>query len=119
MESIEFYQRALSVSPDFPDVICGLVNAMSSICDWRGNRGSTGNEPIVTESLSLQFRASKEDKTPFGWMGKLEKVTKQQIHDAYAYGAGSVRIAGSVEEWLTLVEAALGAELTEESYRYA
>ncbi|KIM34507.1 glycosyltransferase family 41 protein [Serendipita vermifera MAFF 305830] len=117
VESIEFYKRALSVSPDFPDVVCGLVNALSSICDWRGNRGSINDEPIINEHLALEFRASKEDKTPYGWMGKLQTVTKQQLHDMYAHGTGVVRISGSIDNWLRLVENALGVDLGGEHYR--
>jgi hypothetical protein len=119
VESIKYYQRALAISPDFPDVVCGLVNALSSICDWRGYRGSTGSEPIVNEQLAIIFRATKQDFVPHGWMGKLEKVTKKQLSESYAHGTGLVRLVGPIEYWLALVEMAHGSRLTGQQCRYA
>ena len=95
-----------------PDVICGYVNAMAAICDWRGGRGSIGNEPIVDNHFVLIQRASKRDRTPVGWMGKLEETAKRQLNEVYTFNAGLLRRFGSPDYWFRLVETAFGESIT-------
>lgn len=40
-ESIPFYRRAVALNPNFPEAVCGLINALGGVCDWRG-RGGVG-----------------------------------------------------------------------------
>lgn len=108
----------MAVAPDFPDVICGLVNALSSICDWRGGRGSIGNEPMVTDQLQLVYRTSKQDTIPHGWMGKLETATQSQLDEGYLFGTGVIQTYGSLEDWIELIKKAHGTDFPPEVYEY-
>lgn len=111
-EAIEYYQRALLLSSLLPDVVCGYVNAMASICDWRGGRGAIGNEPIVDDHFHLIQRSSRDDRTPSGWMGRLEETARKQLNEVYAVNSGLLRRFGSPEYWFSLVETAYGDGIT-------
>lgn len=116
-ESILYYQRALSISPDSPEAVCGLASALGSICDWRWGRGSISNEPIVDDQFHLHYRAN--DVTPYGWMGKLEAVTKKQLQESYTSGVGVIRYFGTREEWGRIIRNAYGADLNLTQLRLA
>ena len=85
---------------------------MASICDWRGGRGSIGNEPFVDDHFNLVQRPSKQDRTPRGWMGKLEDAARRQLNEVYAINTGLLRRFGNQEYWLSLVEMAFGDAIT-------
>ncbi|KAG8782097.1 hypothetical protein FRC16_002719, partial [Serendipita sp. 398] len=109
-KSIAYYQRALLVAPRFPDVICGYVNALSAICDWRWGRGSIGNEPLVDVKFRFSLRPNKEDRVPSGWMGDMEIISRKQLIAAYSAGTGTVRALGTVESWIQVVRHAMDVE---------
>jgi protein O-GlcNAc transferase len=90
---------------------------MSTICDWRGGRGSTGGQPIIDEQLRITFR-DEGDRIPRGWMGKLENVTKEQLLEGYKVGKGIMKAFGELKEWSAIVQLAHGETMLDSQRRY-
>lgn len=84
---------------------------MSSVCDWRGSRGSIGNEPVIDEQTRYHVRSDTTDTTPHGWMGLLETVTKKQLQDAYLGAVGVFGSSGPLEQWHKTFQNAYGVTL--------
>nr|GFD57003.1 putative UDP-N-acetylglucosamine--peptide N-acetylglucosaminyltransferase SEC [Tanacetum cinerariifolium] len=38
-DAILYYKRAVKSSPDFAEAVCGLANALNSVCGWNGRGG--------------------------------------------------------------------------------
>lgn len=47
-DAIAYYRRAARADPTLPEAVCGLVNSLSSICDWHG-RGAVAGEVGVDD----------------------------------------------------------------------
>jgi hypothetical protein len=77
-----------------------------------------GNEPIVNENLEYLPRKDDGDRTSYGWMGKLETLTRRQVQEMYSRGTGVVQMAGSIKDWLNVVEYAYGSRFSHAQLRY-
>jgi tetratricopeptide (TPR) repeat protein len=38
-DAIAYYKRAVKVNPEFAEAVCGLANALNSVCNWVGRGG--------------------------------------------------------------------------------
>lgn len=107
-ESIPFYRRAVAANPEFPEAICGLVNALGGVCDWIGRGGV--NEAWVVDNqggISPCPLAPPGEITRFGYMGEISKLVAKQLDDGHMYGSGAVGGAGDVAHWLGIVSQAI------------
>lgn len=66
-ESIPYYRRAVELNPNFPEAVCGLVNALGGVCDWQG-RG--GVEVSLQSSHQPVQELNKIDFQPLGGMDR-------------------------------------------------
>ncbi|ORY72723.1 hypothetical protein BCR35DRAFT_307496 [Leucosporidium creatinivorum] len=110
-ESIPFYRRAVMLNPQFPEAICGLVNALGGVCDWQG-RGGVGEEYVVDNNNVLVPTSSIVHVVPgvaakTGYMGQINDLVDKQLRDGLAYGIGSMRSLGTLEEWLAIITQAI------------
>ncbi len=84
-DSVQFYRRAVEVNPDFPEALCGLVNALLAVCDW--------NEAY--------------ERQP-NLMSRVSVLVNKQLDDGRMYGAGTLSSDKSIETWLQLIAQATG-----------
>ena len=103
-ESVEWYKRAVALNANFPEALCGLANALGGICDWT-DRGGV-NEDFVTGPDGMLHptpRTAAGEIERSGYLGKISELVDKQLHDGMSFGAGAMRTAGSIDDWLALV----------------
>ena len=83
---------------------------MHAICDWR-NRGKVEMEFTGVDSEGRLCNKGEGTTLP-GWMPKLIQTCENQLNVAYTSNAGFIRMARSIDEWLHMVENAIGAALS-------
>lgn len=112
-DAIPYYKRAYDVNPTLPDATCGLVNSMQAVCDWRDR----GKVELETTGVDSQGRLCDlgEEILP-GWMSKLIRTCEDQINVAYSRNTGIIRMGRSVDDWLQIVENAIGSPLAPEDH---
>jgi hypothetical protein len=89
--AIEYYKRAVASSPDFAEAVCGLANALNSVCDWTGRGG------VLLEGGRLD-RWHVDDKgmlcdaeahgTSAGWMKRVVEIVGKQLEEGANWGRG-------------------------------
>src|SRR5277367_4902113 len=90
-DAIEYYKRAVASSPDFAEAVCGLANALNSVCDWTGRGG------VLLEGGHLD-RWHVDDKgmlcdaeahgTSAGWMKRVVEIVGKQLEEGANWGRG-------------------------------
>lgn len=93
--------------------MCGLLNSMASICDWRG-RTCYFNEYGVDEHGNLLEPISSEHEYRPGLMGKLLDTTDRQLGVAYTDNIHAISATRPLSDWIKAVETAYGRELRPE-----
>ncbi|KZT02719.1 glycosyltransferase family 41 protein [Laetiporus sulphureus 93-53] len=109
-DAIDYYRRAVSLNSNLPEAICGLVNSLCSVCDWRG-RGTVPQGIGVDDSGGV-IPPSSEGRA--GWITKMVEICEQQIDAGYMQNVGVIRKSATVDEWLQVVETARGRSLRED-----
>lgn len=107
-DAIAYYRRAARVDPTLPEAVCGLVNSLSSICDWHG-RGAVAGEVGVDDG-GYVIPPSPYPQT--GWITNMAAVTDAQIAQGYAPGVGAPTLNAAMEECLRALAVAQGRALT-------
>lgn len=110
-DAIPYYRRAYEINPTLPDATCGLFNSMQSICDWR-DRGKTTLETTGVDSEGKLCDLGEEILT--GYMPKLIDTCDAQLSIAYSRNIGVISTAKSIDDWLRMVENAIGSPLSPE-----
>lgn len=91
------------MNPKFQEAVCGLANALSAVCDWRG-RGGIPGEPHIDEDghITASF--------PEGWMNRVIEISNDQLLAGYSYGVGVIQSHSSMKQWLDTLETAFGRQ---------
>ena len=108
-DAVEYYKRATAVNPNLPEAICGLVNSLCSICDWRG-RGTLANEVGVDDAG--YFVPPGLQVYP-GWMTRMVSVTEEQVQHNYYQDLDGI-LPAVAEECMRALARARGRPLTPE-----
>lgn len=106
-ESVSIYRRAISVQPDLPEALCGLVHASWSIAEWRGfgfidtdlyinDDGNTCDADDMKHTITQQGSHS--------WLSLLSELVQKQLDTAYRQNHGVVRSMGTLDDWLSWIE---------------
>ena len=83
-DAIEYYKRAVASSPDFAEAVCGLANALNSVCDWTGRGG------VLLEGGRLDrwhvddngmLCDAEAQGTSAGWMKRVVEIVGKQLED--------------------------------------
>lgn len=90
-DAIEYYRRAVSSSPDFAEAVCGLANALNSVCDWTGRggvilEGGKYDRWHVDDSGMLCDAEARGVST--GWMKRVVAIVEKQLEDGANWGRG-------------------------------
>lgn len=109
-EAIPYYRRAVEANPDLPEAVCGLANALSAVCDWRG-RGGEASDLVIDYDGNIRTSASTLTVSD-GWMPKLLQIVRKQLSAAYSFNVGIVQSIGTCEDWLDWIERTVGGELS-------
>ncbi|CDO71565.1 Glycosyltransferase Family 41 protein [Trametes cinnabarina] len=107
-DAVEYYKRATRVNPNLPEAVCGLVNSLSSICDWRG-RGAVAYEVGVDDA---GFIISPGPHPQTGWITNMVNVTDTQIAQGYMASVGAPALQTALHECLRALATAYGRQLT-------
>lgn len=110
-DAIPYYRRAYDINPALPDVTSGLCNSLQAVCDWR-DRGKGKLETTGVDSDGKLCDLGEEILP--GWMLKLIETCESQLNIAYSRNIGIIRTARSIDDWLEIVENAIGSPLAEE-----
>jgi tetratricopeptide (TPR) repeat protein len=90
-DAIEYYRRAVASSPDFAEAVCGLANALNSVCDWTGRggvilEGGKYDRWHVDENGMLCDAEARGTGT--GWMKRVVNIVAKQLEDGANWGRG-------------------------------
>jgi hypothetical protein len=90
-EAIAYYKRAVTSSPDFAEAVCGLANALNSVCDWTSRGG------VLLDAGRLD-RWHVDDKgmlcdaeqrgSSLGWMKRVVEIVGKQLEEGAEWGRG-------------------------------
>ncbi|KAI0793500.1 glycosyl transferase family 41-domain-containing protein [Abortiporus biennis] len=106
-EAIEYYRRAIATNPELSEAICGLVGALTSICDWRG-QGALPDELGADDSGRLINRSPVIQP---GHLPRMLNVCSKQLISPYRENLGIVKSTGNMEHWMRYVELAYARQL--------
>ena len=84
-DSVAYYRRAVEVNPNFPEALCGLVNALLAVCDWR-----------------------EVYEQPQPLMTRVGELVDKQLTEGCHYGAGTMQLDKPLQTWLSIILNALG-----------
>ena len=107
---MDYYRRAVELNPDLPEAVCGLLNSMASVCDWRG-RSCYYDEYGVDLEGNLQEPESTMHEPRPGLMAKMLHITERQLELAYVENVHAMSATRSVDDWLVCIQAAYGRDL--------
>lgn len=84
--SLPYYRRALEANPKakMPEAMCGLLNGLLSLNDWR------------------------ETFCAGGLLSQVMDLVEKQLNDGSSYGAGALQSSGSPQLWAQRISLALG-----------
>lgn len=95
-DAIKYYKRAVAASPDFAEAVCGLANALNSVCDWRG-RGGVLHEGGQFDRWHVSDEGMLYDgmhydpgipSTRTGWMKRVVDIVGKQLEEGANWGRG-------------------------------
>lgn len=90
-DAIEYYKRAVAANPDFAEAVCGLANALNSVCDWTG-RGGVLLEGGLLDRWHVDDNGMLCDAeargTNTGWMKRVVEIVGKQLQDGANWGRG-------------------------------
>lgn len=87
-DSVSYYRRAVQANPRFPEALCGLVNALLAVCDWKEVYSEDPNWP--------------------GWMASVSELVSSQLDEGSQYGMGVLQSEGSIQHWLDVIVRSIG-----------
>jgi hypothetical protein len=107
-ESVQWYVKAVEINPDFPEAVCGLVNALGGICNWN-NRGAVGDDLGVDDLGNPLYPGTPahREKAKKGWMVRINTLVRNQLAAGMSYGSGVIRSSGGADYWLRIISSAL------------
>ena len=109
-DAIEYYRRATDVNPSLPEAVCGLVNSLCSVCDWRG-RGAMPDEVGVDDAGHVILPAPREEP---GWITRMAAVTDEQLKQGYLQTIDAGSLPAIVEQCMHALTVALDRPLRPE-----
>lgn len=78
----------MQANPRFPEALCGLVNALLAVCDWKEVYSEDPNWP--------------------GWMSSVSELVSTQLDEGAQYGAGVLQSEGQIGHWIDLIVRSTG-----------
>lgn len=90
-DAIEYYKRAVAASPDFAEAVCGLANALNSVCDWTGRGGVILGKAKYDRwhvNDSGMLCDAEAGRTSSGWMKRVVDIVGRQLEDGASWGRG-------------------------------
>jgi hypothetical protein len=90
-DAIEYYKRAVASSPDFAEAVCGLANALNSVCDWTGRGGvmlEGGKHDRWHVNDNGMLCDAEAGRTSTGWMKRVVDIVGKQLEDGANWGRG-------------------------------
>ncbi|CAO1627817.1 unnamed protein product [Parajaminaea phylloscopi] len=100
-EALPYYRRALAANPtaQMPEAMCGLLNGLLSLSDWRD--------------------AFSNDPAKPGLLYQTAQLVEKQLTDGAQYGRGAIQAAGPITYWLQQIAVATGDRTEEDLAAWA
>jgi hypothetical protein len=93
-DAIRYYRRAVDANPDFAEAVCGLANALNSVCGWQGRGGiATKNGAydrwhVNEENMPVDARRPGTQSS--GWMKRVVDLVEKQLAEGEEWGKGVI-----------------------------
>lgn len=114
-EALEYYRRAVELNPNLPEPACGLMNAMTSVCDWRGHTCYTDEYGVDEDGRLLEPTSTAHTLRP-GLMQRVLGLCERQLNLAYTENVNAVSSSRTVEEWIHTIQVAFGRPFRDDEY---
>lgn len=93
-EAVHYYKRAVEVNPNFIEAVCGLTNALGSICAWdkRGGVSVAGGayDRWHVDAYGRIFDARAVPQGS-GWLQRVSDIVDEQLLSSGRWGIGEMR----------------------------
>ncbi len=97
-EAITYYKRAVTSNPDFAEAVCGLANALNSVCKWDGrggvhHRGGIQDRWHVDDGGVL-YDSKQSPNASHGWIERVVVIVEKQLLDGQNWGKHILKSVG-------------------------
>jgi predicted O-linked N-acetylglucosamine transferase (SPINDLY family) len=93
-DAINYYQRAVDASPDFAEAVCGLANALNSVCGWQGRGGiaddNGSRDRWHVDPTGMLMDATKPGAISSGWIKRVVDLVDKQLAVGSQWGQGAI-----------------------------
>ena len=102
-EAIGYYRRAVKSNPDFAEAVCGLANALNSVCDWKGRGGVVkdgGNrDRWHVDETGMLKDARAIGAANSGLMKRVVDIVEKQLLQGEEWGKGAL-VGGLLDQFV-------------------
>ncbi|PSS37737.1 hypothetical protein PHLCEN_2v430 [Hermanssonia centrifuga] len=109
-DALEYYRRAVELNPDLPEAVCGLVNSMASVCDWRWRDSGLNEFSVDAERHALPPNLPNYSHRQ-GYVKKMIDICENQLQIAYSQNTHAISAAKTLDEWLESLQLVFGRPL--------